>query len=218
MDIKDIQENKRTEGFKSLFKKGEGKRNRYTLLTVVSYLSFLLVIMPTDLNEVINTLLVFLVGFVLILWKNPQRRDWKKDDVILKLLLLAAVLFSVYLGFCFYKQWIVSSKIRTLASKLHMPKELLIIAAAVVFSVGALYFVFLVFRKISERLTRSFDGRRLERNLICCLISAVATVFLSQMMLSVNLFSMGIIKCVVGSVIVFFAILTVYCLSGAIRI
>lgn len=163
----------------------------YTIITIISYTSLLLLIMPATTSGIIQTVLLWLLGSAFFLWKKPQLLGQKQN---ISLLLIGAGIAG-YLGYCFYEQWIFSSKVQMIAEILHIPSQVLVIVTTIVFALFAnIYIYILMLQQIP-------------------LISgALATIALSQFMIDVNLFSMGPGMFLLGAGIVFLPVMLLYCI------
>lgn len=186
----------------------------YTLMTIVSFLSLLLLLVPASVTRIIEFMILFALGAVLIVRKKPMCEISLKD----KKSLLVAIPVLAYLSRCFYKRWIPSSSIRSISAMLHMSSEVTLTIASVFLSVLAICFLCCMIHKTKNMIFALPEGREIERDILCCLIVAVITVILSQIMIDVDIFRMGIFKFLVATLIVSVVILVIYCLLGNMKI
>ncbi len=184
------------------------------LMTIVSFLSLLLLLVPASVTRIIEIMILFAFGVVLIVQKKPMCRSSLKD----KKSLVVAIPVVAYLSFCFCKRWIPNRSIRTIFAMFHMSTEITVAIGSVIISILAIYFLCCMIQKIKHVISEPPEGREIERDLWCCLIAAVITVILSQIMIGVEIFSMGIFKFLVATLIVSVVILVLYCLSGNMKI
>lgn len=165
----------------------------YTVITIISYTSLLLLIMPATTSGIIQTVLLWLLGVAFFLWKKPQMLEQKQN---IPLLLIGAGIAG-YLGYCFYEQWIFSSKVQLIAEILHIPSQVLVIVTAIVLALFAALFIASFVRKIYRAPL---------------IWGAIATIALSQLMSNANIFSMGPDKFLLGSGIVLLPVMLLYCI------
>jgi len=184
------------------------------LMTIVSFLSLVLLLVPTSKTIIIEFMILFAFGAVLIVRKKPMCGNSLKD----KKSLLVAIPVVAYLGFCFYRRWISSVSIRSILAMFHMSSKVTVTIASVCISVFAIYFLCCIIQKTKHMIYAPPEGREIQRDILCCLIAAVITVILSQIMIGVEIFSMGIFKFLVTTLIVSVVILVPYCLSGNMKI
>lgn len=111
----------------------------YTIITIISYTSLLLLIMPATTSGIIQTVLLWLLGSAFFLWKKPQLLGQKQN---ISLLLIGAGIAG-YLGYCFYEQWIFSSKVQMIAEILHIPSQVLVIVTTIVFALFANIYIYI---------------------------------------------------------------------------
>lgn len=194
-------------------KTGEKTMKMQKAMTILSYMSLLLLIMPSTLSGVISVMILFAIGLALMVLKNL----WPEYNKNSKYYVLAAVVFVTYLGCRFYNQWLTSSKVGALSAALRISPAVPIIVAAVCLSLAAVYFLVNLLQRITKALTTANEKRFFQVDLLRCLIAAIITVFLSQIMVEVDIFSMGLPKLFGGILIVFTVILTLYGLTGAMR-
>lgn len=165
----------------------------YTIITIISYTSLLLLIMPATTSGILLSGLLWLLGSAFFLWKKPQLVGQKQN--IPSLLIGAGI--AGYLGCDFYEQWIYSSKVQMIAEILHIPNQVLVIVTPIVLALFAALFIAGFVRKIYR--APLFWG-------------AMATIALSQLMIGANVFSMGLGKFLLGAGIVFLPVMLLYCI------
>jgi phosphoglycerol transferase MdoB-like AlkP superfamily enzyme len=102
----------------------------------------------------------------------------------------------------------------TVASIIHIPIDTLLLLGAIVLSVLSVYFIYAGLVMIHDKLSEAKQNSDFRSVISPCIAAAFATVFLVQFMIDIDLFSMGYFKLAVGALIVFVAILSLYCLSG----
>lgn len=188
----------------------------HPLVTMVSYIALLLLIMPATKIGILETALLAVLGLALMAWKRP----WGKKPARSMPVFLLAAASVVYFGFCFYHRWAQESRIRWITTALPVSAavaQALLVVAAVCGCVCAMYFVFAVLQQMKNILLGLNKNRLFERNLFCCLIAAIATVCIAQLMCNADVLSMGYLKFVWGILIVSVVILALYCLTGRIK-
>lgn len=182
------------------------------MLIIISYTALLLLLMPPTMLGVVLIFVMFAVGLPVAKYIKSRLKNIPKPE--LSLILIAAVV-AAYLGNAFYQRWILSSKLLSVADKLHMQSKILVLICASVLSFLSVYFICVTLKTVIDKLfgdkapLQSFAG-----HLITCVITSVITVALAQIMIEVDIFSMGFPKFAWGVLIVFVTVLFVYCLSG----
>lgn len=111
----------------------------YTVITIISYTSLLLLIMPATTSGIIQTGLLWLLGVAFFLWKKPQLLGQTQNIP----LLLIGTGIAGYLGYCFYEQWIYSSKVQMIAEILHMSSQILVVVTAIVLALFANIYIYI---------------------------------------------------------------------------
>lgn len=214
MESNKLQKDKVKQLLRSTIEFKKGKRSWCTILTIASFFALLLLTTPVSMRDLVTNILFFVCITFLFLWKNA----WSAIKVESKSLLFASFLFSIYSGFIFYKRWKAYSLVKVIASVLHISAPLLAAIAAVCLSVYSVLSVFCVLQKIKEWLSPKSPISSFKRNLLCGAIAAFLTIIFSQGMIQVDLLSMGILKWVGGSLIVFILIMLLYCLLGSAKV
>lgn len=187
-----------------------------TLLAIISYISFLMLITLPSIYGIVISALLCVVGSSLIFWKKPL----KTIDIFSKFFrdpdFYFSLLFTAYFGFCFYNRWKGSAKIQSISSIISIPSGIITAIAAVCLSLCGLFFLYCVIQQLKKPLS-PFIAKPFIRILISCVIVSIATVMLAQVMLDIRIFSMGYFKFFWGTLIVFITILAFYCLTGWIK-
>lgn len=179
-----------------------------SLLSILSYLSFVLLWMPSDMSAVAASAFIAAVGVVWILWKKP----WRQLPSCTWAVHIPAAVLLVSMALNFYDQWAYSTKLHALASNLNLPPVLLVLAATLGLSVVAYPFLLWCFgslRRVLKSDTLSFSG-----SLSLCLLVAMLTIVVAQVMLGLSWFSMGFGKFFFGCLIVLIPILALCCITG----
>lgn len=185
---------------------------RHTAFTAVSYGAFLLLIMPINIMGIAGAAVCFTLG-ICFLWTKPLKIE---NDFWVPLLISVPVLG--YLGNYFYNSWLPSSAIAAIASVMHLPSDTLIAAAAAVLCICAGYFTTLMIQGAMKRFATKNEKVFFSRDVLCCLVAAAVTVALAQLMIRVDILSMGIINFYWGVALVSVVILFFYCVTGRIEI
>ena len=188
----------------------------HALLASVSYGAFLLLIMSATIKGIAVTGALFLLGACLLLRIASKIKIETGVRLWTSLLVSAALL--IYLGIDFYNQWLPSSAIQSIASVLHLPSAVLIGAVAAGLGLCACYFGLLVMQFIARRLAAKDEKQLFSRDLLCCVIAAVVMVALAQVMIGVDILSMGTKKYFWGAMVVLAVFLFFYCVTGRIGI
>lgn len=185
----------------------------HILIAASSYASLLLLLLPTKMSGVIGTAIVFLFGFGLIIWKKP----WMKESRRISQALVSGFM-TVYLGYRFYMKWIPSSKVKTVAGMLHIPTCVFLGAVAIILTVFAVPAILYVLQKSLELREKSTGEKRLKDLFFFCSIVSCLIVVLSQLMIDVDLLSMGVIRFLCAVVVVSIVIALFYACCGNARI
>lgn len=184
------------------------------LITIISFWTILLLLMPSTKTGVISVLALSIAGCVLCLWRKWSFERKKID----KASWITALFPVILLGTAFYSQWFYSYKVQMVASLLHLPAGLLVLAAAIVLSLCSVYFTAGLIQLMKEKLSGLSAKYRIIKDLSCCLAASGIIFFLSQNMIDVELFPMGIFKALLGILLVSILILWLYGLFGEIRV
>ena len=182
----------------------------FRLFCLGSWGAFLLLNMPQRKIAVLQVAVLWILGAARIFWKKPvpPKRIPEKWPVTVT---VGALLVA---GACFYVRWAGSPKIAPIALALHLPAPLLAAAAAVAGSVCAGYAVFYMVQKLYIFLSAPNDKTGIRSGLASCLILACITVMLSQGMIGVQIFSMGLPKFLGGVMLVAVVTVGLYSLLG----
>lgn len=182
------------------------------LLWIVSYGSFLLLLMPTKVSGVISAAVYFVLGLGLMWYKKYHKEAWWKSRQYL--LMLFVFFFSARFPLKFWNRWLPSSKIKAIAAVLHIPHEAMLLIGTAILTALSCYFLYTVLQIIQRELTVVNQKNRFAGDLISCLLAAVMTVIMAQNMVDTAVLTMGLLKFSVNVLIVFLAILYLYCLFG----
>lgn len=184
------------------------------LSIIISYVSLLLLIMPATGNGIILISVMFVLGLGLMVHKKIYKvAFWKSKQYAL---IPVAIFVVAFLGLKFYNRRLFSPKLQLIATMLHMPIETLLLIGSLMLSVLSIYFIYAGLQILIKILFDTNHQNNLARSLIFCLIAAVITVILAQVMIGVKVLSMGYLKFMWGTLIVSVAILLLYCLLGRI--
>ena len=195
-----------------LIEKCRNNFNVGLLILIASYLFFALFTMAALISGITETIILCFVGSLYILIYNP----WKTCKLKLNKSAFITLGITIYLGYSFYDRWMLSSKVRTIASQLKLSPKLIIITTAVFFSIVSVYFIFSAIQLLLNKLTTATPQRSNKDNIFYSYIVAVATIFSAQIMVSVDLLSMGLTKAIIGSIVVLLVSLTLYCFCKSI--
>ena len=184
------------------------------LLLIISYGALLVLLMPASGVDVILTAVIFAVGVGLMTYKKVYKiAFWKSKQWSC---ILASVLMVAYCGARFYYRWLPSSKMQAIAAMLHIPIEAMLLIGLLILLPLALYFIYAVLQMITQKVIEYKLLDHFAIRLLCCLVFATVTVMLAQVMLGIQVFSMGYLKFLWGTLIVLEVILFLYCLIGRI--
>lgn len=178
----------------------------HLLLIILSYGTFLLLLMPPTGAGIITSALIFLFGVGLIVYIKPNNLLLEKRKSYY--LIFISILIAVSMGLEFYNRWLPSSKMQAIASILHLQIETMLFVVTFVLAICSLICICIIIHKFLSVT----DKNKFVRDLSFCLIASFVTVMLSQFMIDVEVLSMGYIKFFVGIAIVLIVILLIYCL------
>ena len=204
------------------------------LLIIISYGALLLLLMPPTGIGIISSALIFLFGAGLMIFVKPNIVNLIKRKSYFLTFILISILIAASLGVDFYHRWLASSKIKAIASMLHLSNETILLTGTFVLAICSLIFIYtiiqILFKKPCEiihtlikktctiirifikKVTSAINKNPFARDLVFCLIAATVTVMLAQIMIDMEVLSMGYVKFFVGVLIVSVLILFLYSL------
>ena len=185
----------------------------HVLITAITYLSLLLLQMSGTVTGILETSVMGLFGLALILWKKPRIKERPKAGQI-----LVSAFSAAYLGIHFYNRWIPSSKVRSIAALLHMPVSVLVGVTAALLSLCSVFIMVFALQQVAGGLAKAEEKQRWKGIALCCFIASLATVFLSQVMIDLEILSMGYLKLLFGIAIVSVVVLLLHSLCGSMRL
>ena len=181
---------------------------------IISYGAFLALIMPASGEGIVATLAAFVIGNCWMLYKKTHKIQFCKNKQYP--LIFAAILIVIYFGWSFYIQWLPSSKMQTIANMLYMSVDKMLLIGTLLLSGLSVYSVYVVLQAIIKNFFDINLKNDLVKIIISCVVASAVTVMLAQVMVDTKVFSMGCFKFAWGVLIVFAAIIFVYCLFGRI--
>ncbi len=181
------------------------------LITLASYTAFLLLTMAASAEGMAFAALFLILGALLMICKsvNFSGKFWTNYSFYI------AIALSIYSGMAFYKQWLPSSAVSSIASKFRLPTDVFIIIVATVLSACAVWFIHFLLKYMHDLLTNLTRKKSFSSIFICVSIVSTVTVFMSQTMMGATMISIGVIKGFFGALIIAVTILALYCLTGA---
>ncbi|MBR0381860.1 MAG: LTA synthase family protein [Eubacterium sp.] len=182
----------------------------HLLFLMISFGALLIILMPSTFSGIICSFAIFVLGVGLIIIKKVHRTVYWKNK---QYLFLPITIVNAYLGFIFYNRWLPSGKIRSIAGRIHLPAETMLLVISLVFSLLSVYFLFAGVQILSEKISQS---SHFTKDMVSCFISSFVTVSLAQIMIGVGPLSMGWLKLFWGFLIVSLSILLLYCIFGRI--
>lgn len=181
----------------------------HLLLLTASYGSLLLLLMPYTPTGIISTAVLFVLGIGLMFFKKVHKMSfWKSKQY---LLIPVSVLVACYYRSMFYVRWPNSSKMKSIASMLHLSVDTLLTVGGWLLALASIYFIYAWLQMILKKLSES---RSFERSIFSCILAAAVTVILAQVMIETELAAMGYFKLSVGILIVATVILLLFSLIG----
>lgn len=188
--------------------------DKKTVFMILSYVSFLLLIMPATMIGIVLTGVCMVSGSAIIAIKKPTIEKDGKYVLILPL----TMFFASFSGVSFYNLWIQSSIVRSISSALHIPNSVFVAMVTAILSVFACLILFFVFQKITEKITEPNGVKPFTADLICCVAASCITVAFSQIMMNTGVFSMGLLNFFWGVLIISVVTLLLYCLIGKMNV
>ena len=192
----------------------ECKNQMKTIILILSYLAFWALLMPKTLIPIVAFTAIGILGLIIVLISRIKIFAYK----ILKRDIYIAVIFAVMLGFIFYQKWFKAVTIVALVEKFNLEAPIVVLIMAVVASVCAIYILALMLSIVINKLNVYYKKNTLATTLLVAFITTSFVTGVSQTMISVPIFSMGIIKFFIGSTIVFFFVIFCYVVTGKIKL
>lgn len=183
------------------------------LLMLISYGSFLLLLVPTISTVILSSAAILVIGACFLVYKKAHKVVLQKNKWYLW---IPAALLVAIMGIHFYNRWIPSSMFQAIAALLHMPPALMLGLLSLIFSCLAGYFLAIVFQTLVDRLSDPNPQKDFSKSLLSCLCTCVATVVLTQVMVGAEVLTMGYFHFLWCVLIVSVPILLLYSLSGKI--
>lgn len=186
------------------------------VITLASYLAFLLYIMPVARKGILITFLLFVIGSVWIVRKIPyEKRQTVRDNVLCGIFSAA---FVIVMGMWFVNRWLTSYAVRMIAGRLNLEIQTLVLMAAVCLGICSSYFVFCVLRSVPNRITALIPKKYgFVFSVASCLLASGITVSLSQIAIEVEIMTMGPINFMMEILLVFVAIAWCCGITGRIK-
>lgn len=182
------------------------------LLIVISYAALLVLMTPATNVGIVGCAVMLALGTCMIAYKKiHQKGFWKNKNILLA---VVTIIFAVFLGLAFFRRWLPSSKVQTIASFLHISTETLLFAASLGLSICATGFIYIVLQMLRSLFSDTSPQKSFARCLVFCFFVSVATVMLSQFMIGVEVMSMGLQNFECNVLIVLVVVLLFYVLSG----
>lgn len=168
---------------------------------IISYGSFLLLIMPTSRLGTISAAVALILGIYLIIHKGIYKISFLTP--MLPFLAATAIFFAGFLAPGFYQRRSCSSALYVLGNILHIPFDSALLLCTLTLAALSAYILYIALYAIWHNFSK---------NLIPCIVASMFTVISAQWMLSIPILSMGYWNFFLGTLIVFTVILLLYCL------
>ena len=163
------------------------------LFLLVSYGAFfILFLMPATAQGFIFTGMAFIIGVFLIIFKKLHKVSFQNNANCF--LILLSILVVIACGAFFYDRWLSSSKMQAIASIFHMNIEMMLIIVTLILSVLSVFFVYTTLQIIFKKIFTNNRESYFANSLACCVVAAIVTVVLAQIMANVTALSMGYFK------------------------
>jgi len=179
---------------------------------IVSYGTFLLLLMPATTQGIIFTAAAFVIGTILLVLKKPHKSTFQKKSSYF----LISILSVIACGLAFYNRWLPSSKMQAIASICHMSIRGMLVLLTLIFSVLSIYFLYTLLQIIAKKTLEYYPKNYFERGVVFSVVVAIVTVILAQIMIDVAVLSMGYFRFFWGVLVVSVVILLLFCLLGRI--
>lgn len=181
------------------------------LFFALSYGALLILLMPPTGIGILAVIALFAIGVALIVHtKIYKTAFWKSRRYLLSI----AAFIALCLSLIFYHRWLPSSKMQAVASLFHMSIETLLTIGSLLLALLSGYVLFAGLHIVTDKVPSINSKNAFVANLLYCIIAAVATVILAQIMIDMDIFSMGLLNFLWGVLIVTAVILLLYCLFG----
>ena len=186
----------------------------HLLFIIFSYGALLLLLMPATGAGIVSTAAALAIGICLIVCKKAHKNSfWKNKQYFL---IPVAILVVATFGLLFYNRWLPSSKMKAIATMLHMSIEMLLLIGSAILSGLSFYFLYAVLQTIVKKIPDTNPQNDFAKNIVFCIFASVVTVILAQIMIGTKALSMGYLNFMWGVLIVSAVILFLYCLLGRI--
>lgn len=193
------------------------------IVLLISYLAAIVLFMPDTIEGIVTYGTIYGLISIYILAKKPQFniREYKFSS---KTFIFIGIL--IIQGNVFYKQWITSSKIMTIAELLRIPNDIIVLATAIVLIFTAYIAIENTWKwcckqyaKIKNKWNKCTSKKKeyVLLTSIFCIIPAIINC-IPQFMIRAELFEMGIQKYIIGMAIIDIGIIIVYICSNNIKI
>lgn len=173
----------------------------HLLLLIISYGSFLLLIMPTTVAGIVSTVVLLALGIGLMVYKKVhQICFWKSKHY---LLIAVTILIAGYFRPTFYIRWLFSSKMQAIATLLHMSVQTMLTIGSYTLAVLSVYFIYAGLQLIHGKLSDTDPRNNFKRSMLTCILAAAVTVALAQLMIDTDVIGMGCFKFAAATLIIF---------------
>lgn len=180
----------------------------HLFLIIISYASFLLLIIPATRLGTISAAVALVLGICVILRKQIYKTPfWKR-----KLYFLFPIIahFAGFICYSFYWRRIDSSALTALGNLLHIPFSWMLLLCSLALAVLSVYIIYAALQPI---YLHTSPLHTVLKGLISCIAASVSVVVSAQLMLALPVFSMGYGNFFWGVLIVTTVILFLYCLT-----
>lgn len=138
----------------------------------------------------------------------------KRQGIILQYIIVIALLMNT-LGSEFYERWIYSSKVKMIAESLSISNNIFLILIDAILIICACYSVVQIWNEIAILLKNTSDEIKV---VLYASFYAAIVNSLPQMMLGIPIFSMGLIKYFIGTLLVLTCIMVCFALTGKVKL
>lgn len=182
------------------------------LFPILSYGAFLLLLMPTTGAGMVGALVLLALGGAIMARRKVHLTAFVKTPY--RFLICVSIFAAAYAGTGFYDRWLPSSRVQAIAAMLHMSVEPFLVIASVLLSAAAIGFIHIVLRAGLRRISHFGRSLSFAGGLCVCAIAAIVTVIAAQLMIRIDVFSMGLMSFLWNAWIVWAVILLLYGLLG----
>lgn len=184
------------------------------MMFLISFYMLAVLCMPATFTNIIGTIFLCLLVTIGYCWKyKPANMNGECGSVmqyaIVDLMLLGQQ------GFKFYERWSCSSKVKSIADRLYLSNDAMLIFIDIILLIGGSYCIVQGWNKLSEYFENKLNyiNLSMDLNITACLVNA-----LPQMMLGIKVGTMGFVKYFIGVLFILTCSFVLYAITGKVRL